>query len=389
MTEVYRGRNVLEAAVDRCYQEMIAGNRMIFTVSGGKDSTVMLETGLMAARKAGQLPIEVMFRDDEILYPDTVDYLMRLAARPEIKMHWIVNKQAAPNIFNRELPFYWCFDPELPPEKWVREYPEFATVDLDNINLYYMVNPVAYAPEPGKKVVSVVGIRTEESRHRAFAIMSNKGAKSFAAKDPRMISLYSIYDWKVGDVWKAIKEFKWDYNRCYDVLYKMGLAKKHQRLSQIAMAVSSTKALQKAAQAWPRWFDKVCDRLPGIRTVVNFGDRSLRPIRYTTETWEQCFQRSCIDTAPQWIAERSTWARNRVLANHAEHAKLPLPDVTDCGICAMSWRRLAWSLYHGDPFHIELMWMPDVEPSIFRPSETRYWPKSHIDAKKKVTINVA
>jgi hypothetical protein len=49
--------------------------------------------------------------------------------------------------------------------------------------------------------------------------------------------------------------------------------------------------------------------LPGVRRVVHFGLRAIRPHKKPDETWEECYQRECIDWAPAWIAERATRLR--------------------------------------------------------------------------------
>lgn len=370
-------KDVFQAAYDRLYDCYKEGHRLVVSFSGGKDSGVLLEMAILAARSAGKLPVEVMFRDDEILYPGTAEYVERTAQRPEVNMHWIVNRQAAPNIYNREMPFYWCFDPLLQPEQWVRIFPDYAEEDLENINLYYLVNPQKYPNPPGKFTVAVVGIRTTESRNRLFAIQSSKGSRSYAPDNPNLFNLYPIYDWTEGDVWKAVKDNKWDYNEAYSVLAKMGVTVSRQRLSQIAMTAIGVDNLAIASRAWPKWFDKVCTRLPGIRQVVYYGDRVLRPIRHTTETWEECFYRTCVNNAPKWISDRSTQCAARMLASHAAHSQEPFPEVQPCKACKQSWKTLANALYSGDPFHIEIPWLLDVEPKMFRASETRSWPKTH------------
>lgn len=350
---------------------------MIVAFSGGKDSGITLELAIQAAKMTGNLPVECVFRDDEILYPGTEEYVTRTYHRPEVKMHWVVNRQAEPNIFNRKMPYWWAFDWEMAPEDWVREPPAFAEYDMENINLYYMINPTKYPAPSLKKLVAVVGIRTLESRNRLFAIQSSKGARSYASDDKRLMMLYPIYDWTDGDIWKAYKDFKWDYNSAYDVMAKMGIPPGKQRLSQIAMSTIGLTNLKLAAKAWPRWFDRVCDRLPGIRQVVYYGSRALLPERRETETWKDCYQRTCIDSSPDWIVARSIKVRDFYTATHQNHAHEDLPEVTPCNVCKVSWKSLTHAMFSGDPFHISINWLPDVEPSEFRKSETRKWPKTH------------
>ena len=114
-----------------------------------------------------------------------------------------------------------------------------------------------------------------------------------------------IYDWTDGDVWKAIQDFKWDYNHCYDVMVKHGRSKNKLRVAPLTMTQAGIPDLQLGQKAFPRWFDKVCHRLDGIRTAAQFGRMSCEPMRRSGETWEECFKRECLEEAPDWIAERA------------------------------------------------------------------------------------
>ena len=379
MAKSYLGQDVFSKALDRlmkCYSE---GHRMIISFSGGKDSGVLFELAYLAAEATGNLPVEVVMRDDEIMYPGTFEYAERIARRPNVNFHWISARQGQINIFNRENPFFWVFDPYLDPSQWVREPPyDLIEWDLENTDMYTMVNPTKYEPPPKKKTVSVVGIRTQESQNRNFAILSSRGSRSYASKDKRMFMLYPIYDWTTGDIWKAINDNKWDYNEAYDVLMKMGVAPDKQRIALIAMTTMGIDNLQLAAKAWPRWFDKVCTRLPGVHSVVSYGDKALLPIRKYDETWEVCFKRTCITTAPEWIRKRSVYAMETLLNKHASHSRQPFPEVEVCKLCKASWKKLAEALYTGDPFKVKFPWLPNAEPSDFRPEDKRRWPKSHL-----------
>src|SRR6059036_106266 len=102
------------------------GHRIVVSFSAGKDSGVCLELAIMAARETGRLPVEVVMRDEEIMFPGTFEYPERQAARSEIDFHWIVANQPIINIFNRAAPYFWVFDPRLSPDEWVRQPPSFA-----------------------------------------------------------------------------------------------------------------------------------------------------------------------------------------------------------------------------------------------------------------------
>lgn len=377
-------KNVLEAAVDRLYKVYSEGHRVIVSFSGGKDSGVTVELAIMAAKAAGRLPVEVIMRDDEILYPGTFEYAERVYNRPEVKMHWVSARQAQANVFNRQIPYFWVFDKWIPQEQWVRQPPPFIEWDEEGaVSMYYMVNPTKYPAERGKKLVSVVGIRTTESQQRLFAILSSRGARSYAPKDKRMFNLYPIYDWDVGDIWKAVKDNHWDYNEAYDVLGKMGVPASKQRISLVAMSAFGIDTLRIASRAWPRWFDKVSERLKGIRQVIYYGEKVLMPVKRQEETWEECFNRTCLgNNTPSWIKERAAYVQDRLLTKHASHSEKPFPEIAPCRQCGSNWKHMTLAMFTGDPFSLKFTWLPYLEPNFFRPEDTRIWPKNHF--KKEV-----
>lgn len=384
MARGYVNRDVFQAALQRITSVYQEGNRVIVAFSAGKDSGVVLELAVMAARATGNLPVEVMFRDDEILYPGTHEYAMRVASRPEIRMRWISCRQAEVNIYNRKNPFFYVYDERLDPDRWIVQPPPFIEWMPHNNNLYTLINSYVFPAAPGKRTVAVIGIRTEESRQRLFTIHSIHGARSYAPDDPLMFNLYPIYDWKIGDVWKSIKDNNWDYNDAYDTMMKMGISPREQRIAAAAMTELGANSLQIASKAWPRWFDKVCDRLPGIRQVGQFGARTLKPIRKLGETWEKTYHRDCIDNAPPWIRERSLFAMSKMLNGHTNHSTTPFPEASNCKSCGKvgSWKSLAEGMYCGDPFHIKVSFLPDLQPTSFRPDDTRLFAKTHKETIK-------
>lgn len=382
MAKKFLEKDVFTKAVERLMKVYTEGHRVVISFSGGKDSGVLFELAYIAAEATGNLPVEVVMRDDEIMYPGTFEYAERIARRPGVNFHWISARQGQINIFNRDNPFFWVFDPYLKPEQWVRQPPaDLIEWDLENNDMYTMVNPTKYPNPPGKKLVSVVGIRTQESQNRNFAILTARGPRSYSSKDKRMFMLYPIYDWTVSDIWKAIKDNHWDYNEAYDVLMKMGISAEQQRIALIAMTPMGVPNLQLAAKAWPRWFDRVCERLPGVHSVVNYGDRALLPIRRAGENWEDCFKRTCIETAPTWIKSRSIFAMKYLLSKHSNHSESNFPEVEKCRVCKASWKIMAEVMYTGDPFKVKFPWLANLEPYMFRPEDTRRWPKSHLRSK--------
>lgn len=365
------GLDVFGAAYDRLLGLYQSGATVVVSFSSGKDSTILLEMALLAAKAADRLPVNVMMRDEEILFPGSYEYAERVAARPDVRFRWFVCQQPIINIFNRGAPYWWVMDPLLKPEQWVRQPPAFAEF-IDDKAIDSLVTRARF---PGEKLVSLIGLRAQESALRRMGLFSSGGWMRKGTKYVDGIGR-PIYDWLDGDVWKAIHDYGWDYNRAYDVMAKMGVRASKLRIAPPTLNIHSLDLLRVAMQAWPRWFDRVATRLPGIRTAALFGKRSVTASRRTGETWESCYQRTCIDEAPDWIADRCRVARDHMLALHRKHATTPFPDVKPCYRCSEplgSWKRLADIGFTGDPFQSKWKFLPCLEPEFFRAGAGKWW----------------
>lgn len=367
------GLNVFDMALKRMVEEYDAGHRIIVAVSGGKDSGACLELAVMAATMAGRLPVEAVTRDEEIAWPGTYEYLERMHERDDVDLTWLVANQPITNAFDRADPYWWVFDPLVDPELWVRQPPPYA-VFAPELDIQDMVNLRRYPVADGQELRAVVGLRVSESSGRLMGLHSQGGYITAVTREGCR-NITPIYDWKDGDIWLAHKKFGWDYSSAYDVMNRYDIKMRDLRIGPPTMNGAGGEALRLFGQyAWPDWWNRVCRRLPSIRTFAKYGKVAIEPQRRLGESWEECFQRECIDTAPDWIAARSEAVRNKVVGMHLRHAAgKPLPQVSGCHGCGLmaSWRDLVKTMYLGDPFS-KSCGLPCVEPEFFRPGAGFY-----------------
>lgn len=372
MPKLTTGKNVFDSAIDRIADLYATGDEVVVSFSAGKDSGVLVELAVMAAEMAGRLPVNVVMRDEEIMLPGTFEYAERVAARPEINFHWIYACQPIINMFNRVQPYWWVFDPELPPEKWVRRPPSFA-YRTPNLAIDDVVSPQRFPHKPGHKIWNLIGLRVDESINRKRGLFSSGGYLTKGEARPGVWNARPIYDWTGDDIWKAIFDNQWDFNSAYTVMHRMGINRKALRIAPPTMLAAGAPILEIAAKAWPDWFSKVCERLPGVRSVARFGRRAVEPIRRVGETWEQCFYRTCVDDAPAWIADRAVKVKDMTITRHAGHSSKPFPEFQACMKCGQvsNWQSLATIMFSGEPFLSRLgaqysNVIPYIEPEFFR-----------------------
>ncbi len=377
MRRIHNGMNVFDSALRRLEEVYAEGHTVVVSVSGGKDSGTCLELAIMAAKKTGRLPVYACTQDEEVFYPGTAEYMERMAAREEVDFKWFVCHQPMVNIFDRASPYFWCFDELVDPDDWVRKYPDWATMNPE-INIESIVHPDWFPVAEGKMLFDVIGLRVAESAKRMLGLVSSGGHLTKPTKrgGASFRKIRPIYDWVDGDIWLAHQKFGWDYNRAYDVMSRMGVPKQELRIGPPTMTAASAEKLKVASRAWPRWFDRVCKRLKGVRQVGQFGALVAQPHRRTGETWEDCFRRTCIDEAPaDWIRDRSITLMHYMVEKHSGHSRLPFPEIRPCPQCGgakqCSWKHLAHMCFNGDPFSLKLKpisahHFPFMEPEFFR-----------------------
>jgi len=363
MGRIYSGLNVVDSAVERMKKVYAEGHRVVVSFSGGKDSTVAMEICVLAAMETNRLPVEIQMRDEEVMYPDTIAFAKRTWERPDISFRWYIANQPVVNIFDRRMPYFWTYDPDLSPEDWVQLPPDYAEYIADK-NIENLVTTERYPvdEEAGQKLVNVIGIRVQESFARKLAIHSSKGFMALpksvkGSSNFGVLPCRPIFDFNDGDVWKFIKDYNLDYSKDYDTMHRLGIKRSMLRIGPPTMTPYGIPGLSCIARAHPRWFDKVCERLNGVRSGVQFGKRAITPHRRHNESWEDCFKRTCIAEAPEWIAKRSTHVMEFLQKKQAQFSTRPIPEIKEDRKLkdwhVGSWKKMAEHLYNGDPFGLK------------------------------------
>ena len=253
MAKKYLDKNVLDAALERL--EIIFQNfdNIYFSVSGGKDSSVMVQLANIVAKKMNK-KFDVLLIDLEAQYRHTIDHIEELKQLSQIRdFYHIALPIALRNAVSVLQPKWICWEEESK-SLWVRDMPE------DSINIQNCPFPWFKKGEEfeefiiqfanwyiqkygGKKVACGIGIRTDESlnRFRTIALQEKKitfdgynwtTKIKMGERHIEAYNFYPIYDWTAEDIWGAVSKLDLKFNYIYELMYKNGVSIYEQRLCQ-------------------------------------------------------------------------------------------------------------------------------------------------------------
>lgn len=261
----------IRAAVRRFHHLFDCYDEVRVSISGGKDSTVMMECGLLAARER-DVPLHVIFFDEELIPRDTVDYIERLAERAESDPHldfkWYCLPVRENNAFDLADPYWYPWDPRAR-ELWGRPWPERACaepppgfqpgVSFDKQGYLW------HAALRPRSSIQVLGRRADESPVRR--IISSRGWLSVKAGNA---TAQPIADWPTPDVWRAIQSEGWDWSRAYLRMYRAGTPVPALRISPL-FGQEPSITLHLVRKWAPDVWKAAERRLPGVAALARYA----------------------------------------------------------------------------------------------------------------------
>lgn len=269
------GINVLEAANIRIKNLFKSGCKVYLSVSGGKDSIVMMSLcyDLIQQGEINPKQLVVQFIDEEVIYDCVVDICKAWRKRfmlIGVKYEWYCIEHRNNNCFNA-LENNENFIPwdRYEQGKWARPMPEFASKG----NKYLVPrieNYQDFLTRNNRDGISIIGVRAAESlnRYKYIAEINSKGGIS--GKN----IMYPIQDWKDEDIWKYIKDKNLDFPEVYLKMWEAGINKKHLRVCNL-FAIDTCRSLTAMFEVYPKLWEAILRREPNAYLVRLYWDTEM------------------------------------------------------------------------------------------------------------------
>lgn len=279
--------NVFEAARIRIREEILAFPDFYVSFSGGKDSGVLVNLVLEAAKELGRLPVKVVFSDLEVIFQETARYVQSIMDRPDVEPYWLCLEETDDNGSSVYERYFKIWDARYP-EKWVRPMPTMPYVINDancplalrkyvsgKFESWSLTSFGEYHCDLSghDRILNFIGMRSAESYGRRMAVATTKhrtkrNPYTYLTKNgaPRTWTCLPIYDWQFSDVWHYYAGSGADYNRVYDSMYRMGLTHGQMRTCS-AFGEEQKKSLWQWQFIEPDTWGRMCRRVEG----ANFG----------------------------------------------------------------------------------------------------------------------
>lgn len=292
MPKIYTEKDVLTAARERISLIFSGFKAVYLCVSGGKDSSVMLQLCVEIARQRNR-KFSILFIDLESQYQATirhVEELHRITSDVVDRFYWCCVPLSLRNAVSVIQPTWTCWD-SSERDKWVRDMPPYDCVihennlpaDWDWFRKSMEFEEFTYEFSKwfqrihGCPAAVGIAIRSNESLHRFNTIINTSKERyrkygwttKLQTHDPNceVYNFYPVYDWRTEDIWGAVSRLDLAFNEIYELMYKNGLGIHQQRLCQ-PYGDDQRNGLDQFRALEPETWERVVSRVHG----VNFGN---------------------------------------------------------------------------------------------------------------------
>lgn len=268
-----RDKNVLEESIDRISYIFDEFNEIRVSISGGKDSTVLLHLVLQEAEKRNR-KIYVFFLDQEAEYQSTIEIIREQMKHPLVISEWYQTPIYMTNATSTTDYFLYAWGEG---EKWMREKETNSVhnIDGESPDRFYTFFPFIEKKNP--KAAYLIGLRADESLNRYRAVTKKPGYKGLmwsTITECGANRFYPIYDWGWDSIWKFIYDYNLPYNKLYDLMFWSNYSVYKMRVSNL-IHEKSFKCLKDLPKFEPETYDALCNRISGIATASRYVSEKL------------------------------------------------------------------------------------------------------------------
>lgn len=249
----------------------------VVNFSGGKDSLVSVLMAHEAMEELGlKRPINVLFFDEEFVYPETLSTVQRVFQLPFVKPHYMTVQMDSEVLSpTGDLITIVFWDEKR--KEYMRPKPEGSISDTNNVyDLYsaeFAVNNLIFnKPEhKGKKFCQILGLRAEESLTRQQRIFNSRHRGEYCyihnSKVGNIKLAMPIYDWLIKDVFYYLKNQK--VTEINEIYWKELLTKRNLRVDT-PLHAKNRDSIHKIKEINPEFYQRIVEVLPGVDNAARY-----------------------------------------------------------------------------------------------------------------------
>lgn len=268
----YIDTDVLTAARERIKHCLSTFDTWAVSYSGGKDSHVVMHLvrGVMDDMGLKQ-PLNVIFRDEELIPDDVINHVISLRDEPDrYTLHYFAVPMSNQFfVMGKHMPYIqWDESRE-----WVRPKPDFAITQLHPENQPLLQQDMGSLTNERLgfkgKVCIFNGIRAQESMLRFRSCVAIKNAHNYIVQDAGGSKstkfVKPIYDWGTRDIFRYFYDYEIGYCKIYDAEMLAGTPDGGLRVST-PLHDQAYGYLCRLRVMYPTFFEQLCAIFPGVAT---------------------------------------------------------------------------------------------------------------------------